>query len=46
MRKLLLVTLLLALTIGAVQAQSPGDEGIGDPYFETLGNGGFGVFQR
>src|SRR5688572_11438121 len=43
MRKLLLLTLFLILTLGAVDAQSAGDEGIGDPYFPSLGNGGYDV---
>jgi aminopeptidase N len=37
------VSLLMIVTFSIVQAQesSPGDDGIGDPYFPTLGNGGY-----
>ncbi len=43
MPKISILFLLTGLTLGIVQAQQPlaGAEGIGDPYFPLLGNGGY-----
>jgi aminopeptidase N len=43
LRKITLVTLIVLLAAGAVHAQGPvaGEDGIGDPYFPDLGNGGY-----
>jgi aminopeptidase N len=41
MRKVILVLWIMILLISGVQAQEPGADGIGDPYFENLGNGGY-----
>jgi len=43
MRKIIGVILSIVLTINVAHAQiaRPGAEGIGDPYFPTLGNGGY-----
>lgn len=40
MKRILLIGLLL-LIAGMAQAQEPGEEGIGDPYYPNLGNGGY-----
>ena len=39
----LLLLIFLLLGAALVYAQSPGEPGIGDPYFPTLGNGGYDV---
>jgi aminopeptidase N len=43
MRKIGLLISLIGLTLGVVQAQTPmrGADGLGDPYFPELGNGGY-----
>jgi aminopeptidase N len=41
MRKAILIVVILMGVISGVGAQEPGAAGIGDPYFETLGNGGY-----
>lgn len=49
MRKLFPLLVIALLAVGVVQAQDaqleaqPGDDGIGDPYFPLLGNGGYNV---
>lgn len=43
MKRILISLLLVMLLAGIAQAQQPGDEGIGDPYYPTLGNGGYDV---
>jgi aminopeptidase N len=42
-RRLALFGLIAFLTAATVYAQSSGSAGIGDPYFPTLGNGGYDV---
>ena len=43
MRRIILAAGLLLAVMSAVYAQDaqPGSDGIGDPYFPTLGNGGY-----
>ncbi len=41
MHKAILIFIVLIAMIGVVWAQEPGATGIGDPYFEMLGNGGY-----
>jgi aminopeptidase N len=41
MRKAILILIILIAMMSVVWAQEPGAIGIGDPYFETLGNGGY-----
>ncbi len=44
LRKIGLLLLFVALAVGAVHAQGPGQagsDGLGDPYFPTMGNGGY-----
>jgi aminopeptidase N len=43
MRRLWFIGLLGLLIVLPVQAQTPGDEGMGDPYYPTWGNGGYSV---
>ncbi len=43
MRKLWFAVLLAAFSLSPVMAQEPGTIGIGDPYYPTLGNGGYDV---
>lgn len=42
MQKVLLFVM-LAVVVLTAQAQQPGEDGIGDPYFPRLGNGGYDV---
>jgi aminopeptidase N len=43
LQKSIFVVLIVLLAAGVAQAQGPGSDGMGDPYFPTMGNGGYDV---